>query len=136
MTQVKILSNHMRFVKQMQKYTLGYWYYQFVHKYSRLRKSNLLNNLISNTDFTVTTYSKQTAYIVIAVSTDNSSKTDVQSSLDPKSSQHEIFKKIVDKKCAWLQEDYLLIQSILVVWLSGWNGKKEKDTKCVTKRVH
>lgn len=136
MTQVKILSNHMRFVKQMQKYTLGYWYYQFVHKYSRLRKSNLLNNLISNTDFTVTTYSKQTAYIVIAVSTDNSSKTDVQSSLDPKSSQHEIFKKIVDKKCAWLQEDYLLIQSILVVWLPGWNGKKEKDTKCVTKRVH
>lgn len=120
----------------MQKYTLGYWYYQFVHKYSRLRKSNLLNNLISNTDFTVTTYSKQTAYIVIAVSTDNSSKTDVQSSLDPKSSQHEIFKKIVDKKCAWLQEDYLLIQSILVVWLPGWNGKKEKDTKCVTKRVH
>lgn len=136
MTQVKILSNHMRFVKQMQKYTLGYWYYQFVHKYSRLRKSNLLNNLISNTDFTVTTYSKQTAYIVIAVSTDNSSKTDVQSSLDPKSSQHEIFKKIVDKKCAWLQEDYLLIQSILVVWLPGWNGKKEKDTKCITKRVH
>ena len=56
----------------MWKYTLGYWYYQLVHQYNRFRELNLLNQLSPDADFTVTTYSKQTAYTVIAADKDNS----------------------------------------------------------------
>ena len=56
----------------MWKYTLGYWYYQLVHQYNRFRELNLLNQLSLDADFTVTTYSKQTADTVIADDKDNS----------------------------------------------------------------